>query len=181
MTDKLNELYDKIEKCDACPLANLSVNKTRLRSKLGTNNILIVSQNPSHYRTGDAHVMGGFDKLYSDELNKLLEKCYITNIVKCSFTKNKAPDDIEGITHVCSKWLLNEIRLIQPQLIVVTGRLAKDYLPLKEIMKIMPKVDITFVSHPAYYVYKGQRDSFAKTMISLLRTYNNKLHQEKLM
>jgi len=176
---KLDSLYDSITTCQRCKLAKLEVNKERIRNKIGVNNILIISQNPSHIRTnrlGDEFVMGGFDKLVSptssDKLFKLLEKCYITNIIKCSFTNNKSPDDAHELAGVCIDWLLDEVRIIKPELIIVVGSLAKECLPTKKIFEIVPKVNIMYVKHPSYYIYKREQEVIIKTMIDILSKYS---------
>jgi len=178
MDTTLSNLYDKIKRCKDCSLHHESVNDFRISSKLGTSDVLIISQNPSCYKTKDSIVMGGFDKLHSKELDRELEKCYITNIIKCSFNSNKVPTDIDDIIYCCTKWLLDEIRLIKPKLIVVSGKIAREYFPLKEILRIVPDVEITYVSHPLYYVYTGKRKQIIDLMLTILKKYNTT--QEKL-
>jgi uracil-DNA glycosylase family 4 len=171
MKTDLDLLYNKVEECDECSISKLSVNDFKLDGKRGKEPILIVSQNPSCAKTRKSIIMGGFDKLYSDELDKLLERCYITNIIKCSFIYNRVPKDIDNIAHSCIPWLLEEIKTVRPKLIIVVGRIARTYLPIKEIMQIVPNVVLVNVSHPAFYARQGRSKEFAEKMIRLIKRY----------
>ena len=57
--------------------------------------------------------------------------CYISNIVKCKPSNNKAPSVQES--HSCSPYLFKQIELINPKLIVALGEGAYKYLTNEEV------------------------------------------------
>ncbi len=54
------------------------------------------------------------------------ESVYIANIVKCRPPKNRVPEPVEAGT--CSQFLLRQIDIVQPQVIVALGSTAATYL-----------------------------------------------------
>jgi uracil-DNA glycosylase len=66
---------------------------------------------------------------------------------------------------------LEEIKTVRPKLIIVVGRIARTYLPIKEIMQIVPNVVLVNVSHPAFYARQGRSKEFAEKMIRLIKRY----------
>jgi uracil-DNA glycosylase len=110
-------------------------------------------------------------------LNKLLEgvgferrDVYICNVLKCRPPQNRdpKPDEVEA----CSPYLMSQLSLINPEILVCLGRHAASTLlgtdaPMKELRgRVLPwqgfQVLVTY--HPAYYlrnmnnVHIGQED-----------------------
>ena len=54
------------------------------------------------------------------------EQVYIANIVKCRPPKNRVPEPVEANT--CSQFLLQQIDIVQPKVIVALGATAATYL-----------------------------------------------------
>ena len=54
------------------------------------------------------------------------EQVYIANIVKCRPPQNRTPEPVEATT--CSQFLLRQIDIVQPQVIVALGATAAKYL-----------------------------------------------------
>ena len=54
------------------------------------------------------------------------ESVYIANIVKCRPPKNRVPEPVEANT--CSQFLLQQIDIVQPKVIVALGATAAMYL-----------------------------------------------------
>jgi uracil-DNA glycosylase family 4 len=54
------------------------------------------------------------------------EQVYIANIVKCRPPANRVPEPVEANT--CSQFLLRQIDVVQPQIIVALGSTAATYL-----------------------------------------------------
>ncbi len=54
------------------------------------------------------------------------ESVYIANVVKCRPPKNRTPEPVEAGT--CSQFLLRQIDIVQPQVIVALGATAATYL-----------------------------------------------------
>jgi len=153
--DSLKKLYEKIQRCNNCELSKLEVNKFRPYLKMGTKPILIISQNPSIFRSELPYVWGGLDKLLknlppkrAEELVKVLEKVYVTNICKCSTPQNRAPKKSE--INACLKWLQREVEIISPLKIIVLGSIARD--GLKGKFETIPK---RILEHPISAIRQG--------------------------
>lgn len=131
---KLDELYKKLPDCNECELCNLSINQGIGKLKGNGNperRILFVAQNPSYWRNTTEVLLSKskpMDLLFQKFMKKVglpPENFFYTNIVKCSTMNNKAP---EFEVPVCfRKWLLNEIMIIRPKLIVCVGAVAKNW------------------------------------------------------
>lgn len=152
---ELLNLYKKIQECRNCNLCYLKVNSYRPHIKLGSKAILVISQNPSIYRTGDPYVYGGLDKILNslppargEEFQSILDKVYITNVVKCSTPNNRAP--IFGEVRLCFPWLKKEVNIISPQKIIVLGSIAKNSLQNK-----FNEISKKFLEHPISALRKG--------------------------
>jgi uracil-DNA glycosylase family 4 len=84
------------------------------------------------------------------------EQVYIANIVKCRPPKNRVPEPVEAIT--CSQFLLRQIDIVRPEVIVALGSTAATYLlggkaPLSALRGRIhtahgAKLIVTY--HPAY-------------------------------
>ena len=84
------------------------------------------------------------------------EQVYLANIVKCRPPQNRAPEPVEANT--CSQFLLQQIDVVQPKVIVALGATAAMYLlGVKQSLSSLrgswqscrgAKVAVTF--HPAY-------------------------------
>ena len=101
------------------------------------------------------------------------EDIYITNIVKYRPPKNRNPLPEEK--SACRDWLLDELKLIKPKLIIFVGRHAmSNFFPEEKISKVHGKlltkkfIDIPTrhffpLYHPAMALYKG---SMRKVLIA---------------
>ncbi len=93
------------------------------------------------------------------------EDIYITNIVKYRPPNNRDPKPLEKIA--CRDWLLDELKLIKPTLIVFLGRHAmSNFFPTEQIGKVhgklltkvfkgMPTKYFYALYHPAAALYNG--------------------------
>jgi uracil-DNA glycosylase family 4 len=164
VVQRLERLYREIDGCKRCPLGGLEINRPpRLRCKYGRVSVLIVSQNPSSRRTGESHVWGGLDVLFSydGELRKVLTPIYITNVVKC--TGEVSTLEVQA----CSTWLRKEIEIIQPTQIVGLGLWA--YRWLEENGYSMLKLP-----HPSYVV-RFKKDEI-KSYVKMLKVFLTSSH-----
>jgi len=98
-------------------------------------------------------------------INLRREDVYIANVVKCRPPQNRdpLPEEIE----TCWSWLLEQIRIIQPKLIVTLGRHSMGrFLPGMKISEIhgkamrreMPEIGkqvFCMLYHPAAALYNG--------------------------
>jgi len=150
---ELKKLYSRIQLCKKCEISRLKVNSYKPQLKLGEKPILIISQNPSIHRSNLPYVWGGLDKLLNNlpprrntELEFILNKVYVTNVVKCSTPKNRSPKKSE--IKNCLPWLLKEIKIVSPRKIIVLGSIARE--GLKKIIK-----NPVFLEHPISAIRRG--------------------------
>ena len=102
-------------------------------------------------------------------LTSIIEECglsrkndfYIANTVKCRPPENRVPTDEEK--QICEKYLLKQIDLINPKVIVLCGATsAKSFLGNKikisqirgQWFKILEKYNATVILHPSYLLRK---------------------------
>ena len=84
------------------------------------------------------------------------EEVYVTNIVKCRPPQNRDPE-IEEV-ELCKEYLLKELEIIKPKIIVTLGRIAFKYLLNDEtpISKARGKIfefkgiKVIPIYHPSY-------------------------------
>ena len=84
------------------------------------------------------------------------ESVYIANIVKCRPPQNRAPNPKEALT--CRPYLIKQIELVKPKLIVALGATAYHYLsnddtPISKIRgHLLEQKDYTIIPtyHPSY-------------------------------
>ncbi len=95
-------------------------------------------------------------KMIENVLQLKREEVYITNIVKCRPTDNRVPSTTEA--HTCQPFLLKQIELIRPKIIVALGGTAYYYLsgddtPISKVRGTLHKQnDYTLIPtyHPSY-------------------------------
>ncbi len=119
-------LFDQCMHCTRCGLC-----QTRHKVVFGVGNpradILFIGEGPGEQEDlkGEPFV-GPAGKLLDDMLSIIdldrKENCYIANIVKCRPPRNRDP--LETEQEACIGYLQEQIRLINPQIIVCLGRIA---------------------------------------------------------
>jgi len=167
----LFSLAEEIRKCTACPL-----HKNRLLTVPGEGpqkaKIMFVGEAPGSEEDRQGLPFVGRSGKFLDEMLKIadLERkdIFITGSVKCHPPKNRNPTAKELKT--CKKWLDQQIKLIEPQLIVVLGRVAlKNLLDEDEISKLHGKL-IEKKYFVTYHPAAGMRfPKIKKLMISDFR------------
>ncbi len=115
---------------------------------------------------------GKFLALMLESIKMKREDIYITNIVKYRPPNNRDPEPEEK--EACNEWLINELKIIEPKLIVFLGRHAMGrFFPTEKISDIHGKLLIKTTSelgkqaflplyHPAAALYNG---SMRETLI----------------
>ncbi len=125
----LEELHSKIHNCQKCGLS-----KSRTNFVFGDGNpnadIMLIGEAPGaeEDKTGIPFV-GRAGKLLTDILkaiNLTREEIYIANILKCRPPKNRDPQPEER--DACMPYLLKQIDLIKPKMILCLGRIAANTL-----------------------------------------------------
>lgn len=128
MFENMTELRLSCETCTDCGLC-----KTRTNVVFGVGNekseVLFIGEGPGEQEDlkGEPFV-GRAGKLLDTMLELIYldrSKIYIANIVKCRPPKNRDPEPEEKVE--CEKWLKEQIRLIDPKIIVCLGRIAATY------------------------------------------------------
>lgn len=106
-------------------------------------------------------------------LTKLIEECgfdrqkdfYICNTIKCRPPENRVPTDEEKT--LCEKYLLKQIEIIKPKVIVLCGATsAKSFLGNKikisqirgQWFKILNNIDATVIFHPSFLLRKHSEE-----------------------
>jgi len=174
---ELDKVKKQVQECNKCGLCELKENKiesgecfgklvlTPLHRTMFNKTILFVGQSPSHRRFDlDLRAFKGVDAeatledfKTSDDLFRLcLEQSeikdynlWVDNIVHCSTTDNQRPSNEQ--INACLPWLLEEIELLNPSLIVCLGNTV--FENVKEKLK---DYKLAKIWHPAACMYKGK-------------------------
>ncbi len=116
------------ESCNHCTSCGLCQSRKKVVFGVGNRNadIMFVGEGPGEQEDlqGEPFV-GPAGKLLDDMLSIIdMDRtvCYIGNIVKCRPPRNRDPQETEQ--EACIGFLQNQIRLIQPKIIVCLGRIA---------------------------------------------------------
>lgn len=129
LPDDLNELSKHVAKCENC-----SLHKTRTQTVFGVGHQkadwLIIGEAPGadEDKQGEPFV-GRTGQLLTQMLRAIglaREEVFITNILKCRAPNNRDPNE-EEISE-CHQYLAQQIKLIEPEIILVVGRIAAQFL-----------------------------------------------------
>lgn len=167
-------------KCDLC--------KTRTQTVFGSGNKkaewMIIGEGPGQNEDLQGlPFVGKAGQLLTEMLRAVgldREEVFIANIVKCRPPSNRDPKPIEIET--CKPYLLRQIALVKPKIIVVLGRVAAQALLNTEepIGKLRGKIHalndtpVVVVYHPAYLLRSLLDKRKAWTDLKLaLQTYKN--------
>jgi len=126
----LRVIQEEIGDCTRCPLAYAGRHKIVFGDGAATARLMFVGEGPG----ADEDVQGlPFVGKAGQLLNNMIgamglkrEEVYIANIVKCRPPGNRVPEPVEANT--CSQFLLRQIDVVQPQVIVALGSTAATYL-----------------------------------------------------
>lgn len=177
-----NELQVAVEACQLCEL-----HKTRTQTVFGTGHqqarCMVIGEAPGaeEDRQGLPFV-GKSGQLLTNMLASIQlarEAIYIANILKCRPPNNRDPKPEEAAC--CRGYLERQIALIQPQLIVVVGRIAAHNLlqtttPLGRLrgsMHTLPNstVPVIVTYHPAYLLRQPAEKRRAWQDLQLARDF----------
>jgi DNA polymerase len=130
LPDNLEKLKKQALECHLCELS-----KNRTHVVFGEGNtradLMFVGEAPGAREDSEGKpFVGRSGELLTKMIEKVLllsrEDVYITNIVKCRPRENAEPTPAEA--HTCQPYLLKQIELIQPKIIVALGATAYHYL-----------------------------------------------------
>lgn len=143
-----NKWEDLIAACSNCTRCELC--KTRRNVVVGGGNenadVMFIGEGPgeSEDLQGQPFVGRGgqlLDKMLTAVDLDRKKNIYIANIVKCRPPKNRDPKPEEQ--EMCLDWLRNQVKLIQPKIIVCLGRIAAARI-IKSDIKITREHGIFF-------------------------------------
>jgi DNA polymerase len=163
--DKLNNYWQENCKC--------GLRKTATQAVFGNGNaeteIVFIGEAPGKNEDlKGIPFVGAAGKFLEEMLNgigKKREDIYITNIVKYRPPNNRDPEPQEK--EDCNEWLINELKIISPKLIVFLGRHSMTrFFPTEKISEIHGKLLIKNIPelgkqaflplyHPAAALYNG--------------------------
>lgn len=123
--DTLLELKQECITCKRCPLCET---RTQVVFGVGPEQapVMFIGEGPGQQEDLRGEPFVGPAGQFLDEMLSIIglsrRNCYIGNIVKCRPPGNRDPLNAEQES--CIGWLEEQIRLIQPKLIVCLGRIA---------------------------------------------------------
>jgi|GEM_PF-547608 DNA polymerase len=122
-------LIEKIKNCKDCKLYQ-NRNKVVPGSGNIITNIMFIGEGPGEEEDiSGIPFVGKAGRLLTKIMNEIgfeREKVYITNVVKCRPPGNRNPEKDEIIS--CNKYLIQQIMLIEPKLIVSLGKISANTL-----------------------------------------------------
>ena len=128
--DALKAIQDEIGDCTRCPLAYAGRRKIVFADGDPGARLMFVGEGPgADEDASGVPFVGKAGQLLNNMINAMglkREEVYIANIVKCRPPANRVPEPVEANT--CSQFLLRQIDVVQPQVIVALGSTAATYL-----------------------------------------------------
>ena len=165
---QLDELNKKIKECQNCILRYSCTQVVPGEGSAGAE-IMFIGEGPGQKEDELGIPFVGAAGKFLDEMlgiiNLKREQVYIANVVKCRPPQNRDPLPDEAAA--CWPWLLEQIKIIQPKLIVTLGRHSMErFLPNFKISQIHGKAlrreieglgkNIFYtLYHPAAALYNG--------------------------
>lgn len=129
MENEWRVLVDEIMNCKKCELHKYRKNAVPGEGSLNSH-IIFVGEAPGAQEDEVGRpFVGAAGKLLTELIHGIglkREEIYITNIVKCRPPGNRDPEDLE--IEACSPYLLRQIMLIKPKVIIALGRHSAKYL-----------------------------------------------------
>ncbi|PIP28217.1 MAG: uracil-DNA glycosylase [Candidatus Moranbacteria bacterium CG23_combo_of_CG06-09_8_20_14_all_35_22] len=172
----LEKLNEKILACQKCAL-RATCQQVVPGEGSANAKILFIGEGPGKKEDELGRPFVGSAGRFLDEMLEIIklkrEDIYIANVVKCRPPENRDPLPEEAIT--CWPWLLEQIKTIQPKLIVTLGRHSMErFLPNQKIsqmhgtlvIKTIPEIgkqNFYTLYHPAATLYNG---SMRETLIA---------------
>ena len=168
MEDQLNELNKKTKECQSCILRKTCTQVVPGEGSADAE-IMFIGEGPGQKEDELGRPFVGAAGKFLDEMlgviNLKREEVYIANVVKCRPPQNRDPLPDEAAA--CWPWLLEQLKIIQPKLIVTLGRHSMErFLPNFKISQIHGKAMRREISeigkqvfyalyHPAAALYNG--------------------------
>ncbi len=128
--EALRIIQEEIGECTRCPLAFQGRHTVVFGEGNPYARLMFVGEGPGADEDAQGRpFVGRAGQLLNNMINAMglqREQVYIANIVKCRPPQNRTPEPAEAIT--CSQFLLRQIDVIRPEIIVALGSTAATYL-----------------------------------------------------
>ncbi|MDR1614961.1 MAG: uracil-DNA glycosylase [Campylobacteraceae bacterium] len=128
--NNMNELKKSVLGCFLCDLCKMRKNVVFGEGNLHAK-VMFIGEGPGAYEdiqarpfVGNAGVL--LTKIIENVLNLKRDDVYIANIVKCRPPENRVPTPKEA--NMCKPYILKQIELISPHIIVALGNTSYHYL-----------------------------------------------------
>ncbi len=173
-SDPWQALQQQVATCTACEL-----HCTRTQTVFGVGNtnanLLIIGEAPGFYEDQQGEPFVGRAGQLLDNMLRAIKldrsQVYIANILKCRPPNNRDPKPEE--VALCTDFLIKQIELMQPKLILAVGRIAAHFLlntdqPLGKLRQqdfLYQNIPLRVTYHPAYLL-RNPRDK-AKAWLDL--------------
>jgi DNA polymerase len=158
--DALVAIKEDIGDCTRCPLAYAGRRTIVFGDGDANAKLMFVGEGPgADEDTSGIPFVGKAGQLLNNMIQAMglkREQVYIANIVKCRPPANRTPEPVEANT--CDQFLLQQIDVVQPQVIVALGSTAATYLlGVKQSLSVLrgkwhscrgAKLAVTY--HPAF-------------------------------
>jgi len=136
----LEGLFDGIRRCDACGLHRYRDQAVLPEGNLSSR-IMMIAQSPGETENRTGRMFTGpsgriFDMLL-EASGVRREDFYLTNLIKCMLPGARRPSRQERKS--CAVWLEEEIRLVQPRILIPLGFHALRHLLIREDHPRPPK------------------------------------------
>ena len=126
----MQAIQDDIGDCTRCPLAYAGRHKIVFGDGSPAARLMFVGEGPGADEDAQGlPFVGKAGQLLNNMIGAMglaRDEVYIANIVKCRPPANRVPEPVEANT--CSPFLLQQIDVIQPQVVVALGSTAATYL-----------------------------------------------------
>lgn len=157
--------FERLKKCKDCKLRSLGQHQCPGLGNLFNSKIMFIGEAPGKVKNPE---LRGLPFVGNRSSNLLLEiiyelwpngydDVYITNIVKCNPPDNRTPTKEEIET--CSKWLKEEVKLVNPKVIVALGRTVANWFEVEESINtaqykeyLWEGIKLFVLYHPAYII-----------------------------
>jgi uracil-DNA glycosylase family 4 len=128
--EALVAIQEDIGDCTRCPLAYAGRRKIVFADGDANARLMFVGEGPGADEDAQGlPFVGKAGQLLNNMIQAMglkREQVYIANIVKCRPPANRTPEPVEANT--CSQFLLRQIDVVQPEIIVALGSTAATYL-----------------------------------------------------
>lgn len=183
----ISDLYNSVRDCKGCPLYKLAKNPVPGAGNVNTE-VMFIGEGPGEKEDElGLPFVGKAGKLLDEMLDSIglkRENVYIANVVKHRPPGNRDP--LPNEVQACWPYLMRQIEIIKPKLIVCLGRhslgrFLNDVGPISAVHgRAFKKKDQAYMAlyHPAVGLYNGgMRDTlfkdFAKIKIALKKISNS--------